>query len=219
MTKLSSIFSTQLSGHLNNLEYTRKKMEVLFSKKQIVERDLNVVYAGLFLGAVTSFETLLEDLFLDLLTGRTKHISSKVRNKVTFSSTTVCRSIIYGGKKYVDWLPYNYTTGRAEIFFKEGLPFSAIEKADNNTLQEIMYIRNVLAHNSKHALKVFENMVIGSRTLLPKERTPVGYLRRPIAASPPQTQYEVYVAELAKIAYILCVKGIPDHASRPSVAP
>ena len=51
---------------------------------------------------------------------------------------------------------------------------------------------------------MFEKEVIKDKVLLQKEKTPTGYLRRPFALFPPQTQYEVYISEIARIAYILC---------------
>ncbi|OHB97220.1 MAG: hypothetical protein A2W74_09405 [Planctomycetes bacterium RIFCSPLOWO2_12_38_17] len=204
MARQSSVFYKQLFGHLNNNEHTRKRMESLYSQRKIVERDINILYSGLFLDVITKFENMIEILFIDLLVGKTKHLSKKVQTKITFPSIAICRDIIYGTKSYLDWFPYDITVRRSNIYFKNGIPFNALESSDKKILQEILYIRNVLAHKSKHSLKMFEKEVIKDKVLLQKEKTPTGYLRRPFALFPPQTQYEVYISEIARIAYILC---------------
>lgn len=38
-----------LIGHLKSIELTRSKMEQLFQRGDLVRRDLEVVYAGLYL--------------------------------------------------------------------------------------------------------------------------------------------------------------------------
>lgn len=179
-------------------------MESLYSQRKIVERDINFLYSGLFLDVITNFENMIEILFIDLLVGKTKHLSKKVQTRITFPSIAICRDIIYGTKSYLDWFPYETTVTRSNIYFKKGIPFNALKSSDKKILQEILYIRNALAHKSKHSLKMFEKEVIKDKVLLSKEKTPTGYLRRPFALSPPQTQYEVYISEIARIAYILC---------------
>jgi hypothetical protein len=59
-----------LVAHLKSLEWTRTKMERLLSEGAIVRRDIEKVYKGLYLDAITSFEGLVEELFLGLLVGR-----------------------------------------------------------------------------------------------------------------------------------------------------
>lgn len=204
MAKRSSVFYKQLIGHVNNNEHTRKRMESLYSQKKILERDLNFLYSGLFLDVFTNFENMIESLFIDLLVGKTKHLSKKVQARVRFSSVAICRDIIYGAKSYLDWFPYDATLKMSNIYFKKGLPFNALENSDKKILKEVLLIRNALAHKSKHSLKMFGKEVIKDKVLLPKEKTPIGYLRRKFSISPPQTQYEVYISEIAKIAHILC---------------
>ncbi|MDP3296017.1 MAG: hypothetical protein Q8N09_00220 [Thermodesulfovibrionia bacterium] len=204
MAKHSSAYFFQFISHLNNVEHTRKKMEFLYEQKLIVERDLNFVYSGLFLDVITNFENMIEDLFTDLLTGNTKHLSRKVQTKIIFPTINICRDIVYGTKSYIDWFPYDQTLKRSNIFFKNGLPFSSLEKQNKTILQEMVYIRNALAHKSRHALKMFNREVIKDKVLIPKEKSPIGYLRRIVALAPRQTQYEVYISEIANIAKILC---------------
>lgn len=142
-------------GHLNNIEFTRKKMERLFRKKLIVKKDIEVVYNGLLLDALTCFENFIEDLFINLLIADSVHPSFAVKAKHKFNSTKICREIIYAGKNYIDWLPYDFTIKRAKIFLKNGKPFTNLDKADRKVLTQISYIRNAIAHKSRHSIKMF----------------------------------------------------------------
>ena len=183
-------------GHLNNIEFTRKKMELLLSKKLIVKRDIEVLYSGLFLDALAYFENFIEELFIKLLMADSVHPSFAVKAKHKFNNTKICREIIYAGGKYVDWLPYKFTIKRAKIFLKNGKPFTNLVRADIKVLTQISYIRNAIAHKSRHSIKMFNNNVIEDFILMPSEKTPVGFLRSLIAVSPPLTRYQHYISQI-----------------------
>lgn len=113
MANNTSKYLNGLISHLNNIDFTRKKMETLFDKNLIVKRDIEIIYGGLFLDALTCFENFIEELFVNLLIVGSHH-SSSIRPKHTFNSTRSCREIIYAGKRYVDWFPYDLTLKRSE---------------------------------------------------------------------------------------------------------
>ena len=56
----ASILHDKFVGHLRYLNATRTKIERLHKKQELVDRDVDQVYAGLFLEAVTSFEQLID---------------------------------------------------------------------------------------------------------------------------------------------------------------
>ena len=60
MPKPASSFVNDLSGHLRYIEQTRSKTEHLFQKGNLVQRDLELVYAGLYLDAMTFLRILLK---------------------------------------------------------------------------------------------------------------------------------------------------------------
>src|SRR5438309_2089669 len=75
----ADVLSNRLISHLSNIEKTRRKSEDLFSQGRLVYRDLELIYAGLFLDSVTSFERYIEELFIGILTTRCRHESKKVK--------------------------------------------------------------------------------------------------------------------------------------------
>ena len=203
MPKSASDFVNDLRGHLKNIEKTRSKTERLYQEGNLVRRDLELVYAGLYLDAITFFENFIEDLFVRLLVGTAIHPSRLVVPKITFKSPDTCRNIVYGGESYVDWFPYYLTQRRAKVFFRKGLPFTALDNSDKKNIERMLCIRNAIAHKSRHARKKFDREVTNGLLLLPHEKTPAGYLRSNYAISPPQTQYELIRNNIVAIVHEL----------------
>lgn len=198
-TSTNTLFK-KLTGHFRYLEETRKKAESLFDKKIIVRRDIEIIYAGLFLDIVTSFEAFIEDLFLNLLVDDTIHPLKSVTAKFNFRNIASSRIIVCGGRNYIDWFPYDFTIKRAKIYFKSGKPFTNFDKVEKKYIEEILYIRNALAHRSKYSIRQFDRNVIKDLPLTSKEKTVTGFLRSLYVYSPPQTRYEYYVFQLAYLA-------------------
>lgn len=205
MGKPAIAFVNSYIGHLNYLNKTRSSMELLLSKGIIVRRDIEQVYTGLYIDAITSLENFIENLFIGLLVERIEPPSSQIIPRVTFKSDAVAKDIVLGGRNYVDWFPYDRTEKRAEAFFRNGLPFKNLDNASKRQLDRIVYIRNAIAHKSSHAKKMFEQNVIGTTPLPPREKTPAGFLRSVFRIAPVQTRYEELVMGMAAIAQRLCL--------------
>jgi hypothetical protein len=86
MAKPAISLAHKFIGHLNYLEKTRAKMEKLLTTGAIVRSDIEQVYAGLYLEAITSLERLIENLFIGLLVGRIAPSSSEIVPRVSFKS-------------------------------------------------------------------------------------------------------------------------------------
>jgi hypothetical protein len=160
-------------------------------------------YEGIFLRTVTSFEGLIEDLFVGLLAGGITP-GKNVHPRVTFQSHAVARDVMLGGRAYVDWLPYNFTHNRAEAFFRGAFPFCNLDKPDKKLLERLVLVRNAVAHQSRSARGKFEEEVIGTAPVLPIERTPAGFLRTVFRTAPDQTRYEEMASTCAILARKLC---------------
>ena len=197
--------ANELVSHLNGLDQTRRKVESLFGTGALVRRDIQQVYAGLYLDAVTSFEDLIEKLFIGLLVGNVTSSHAGVVPRVTFKSPIIAREIVFGGRNYVDWLPFDQTEKRAKAFFRNGMPFTSLVKQDRGQIDKLIAVRNAIAHRSAHSQRQFEQRAIGSTPVTPKERIPAGYLRSRFRVSPDQTQYESLVGDMATVAQKLCM--------------
>lgn len=223
MAKSAIILSNKLIGHLANIEKTRKKSEELLRSGTLTDRDVNLIYSGLFLEAVVSFEKFIEDLFTDLLSKKVNHPSKKVKPITFFQSSIIVRDVLLGERLYLDWLPYNkFTSKRATRFFQNGLPFigldnliaintqPSIDKKVENITEKISIIRNALAHKSVHSLITFEKKIISSSSALhSREKTPIGYLRGLHSSHPaPTTRYEQIINDIKYISVLLTSKKL-----------
>lgn len=204
MAKSTATLSDNFKTHLHSLEFTRKKLDILFSSGLVTRRDIEQVYQGLFLESVAVFESFIEELFLGLLTGQVSPYSSKTIPKVRFTSRTTAMPIVFAGKFY-DWLPYKRTIERAEHFFKNGHPFSILDYDDVDKTEKFRFIRNAIAHKSDYAKKLFERQVIGSTALSPRERKVGGYLVGNFRSSPRQTRYENLIIDMASVFEKICI--------------
>lgn len=143
---------------------------------------------------VALFEAFLEDLFVGLLVDGQGVASSRpdVHPRVTVRSYLVARELVMARRSYLNWLPYSETKDRASIFFAGGRPFTLLPQDLEDGLQRCYWIRNAIAHQSRHATEVFLQNVIGPKKLIPRERTPPGYLRSVHIALPPPplTRYQ-----------------------------
>ncbi len=185
---------------LLSIENTRNRCEVLFSAKSLDNLDIQLIFGGLFLEVFTGFESLIEDLFMGLITG--KLYSSTMKRKVKISPRKSVQDIVFAGKPYLDWFPYNTRTEpMAKRFFDGHISFCALDIVQKEEMQFYHIIRNALAHKSEKAENDFLSRL--PNTLLPSEKTPAGYLRsQPHSSS--QTQFEIASIELDSISRILC---------------
>lgn len=179
-------------------------MEDLHGRYQVSRHALHQAYGAVFMSAITSLEGMIEELFLKLLLRRVASPRG-IHPRVTFQSDRIARDIVLGGRNYVDWLPYEERTiKRAKAFFAGGRPFTQLTKVERDFLRSVYYIRNAIAHQSRHAKRVFEDEVIGNTPLLPQERTPTGFLRSIHSTQPTVTRYEQIANELATLSHKLC---------------
>lgn len=205
MARLARRLSEQLITHNNELENTRSRIEALLVSGHISTSDVESVYSGLYLSLFTEFEGTIENLFLGLLSGKYYSKTLNIQCALKIKPTRMTQDVVFGGRAYVDWVPYSeYTVPRAKRFFLNGEPFTLIDRNQRSNLDDYCTIRNAIAHKSDTAHNKFQLMIQGL-PLLPQERTPAGYLRSKPSPPSPQTQFEIASLELENIIQILCL--------------
>ncbi len=136
MPKPASALSDAYAARLRIFERARQKLERMLTAGYVSRHDVALFYEGILLRTVTSFEGLMEDLFVGLLTGGIAP-GRNVHPRVSFKSHAVARDVMLGGRAYVDWLPYHFTDKRAEAFFRGGYPFCNLDKSDKKELEGV----------------------------------------------------------------------------------
>lgn len=166
-----------LTRRLLETERARKRVEELYVAGSISRRDLERVYEGLFMRSITTMEAFFEDLFHDVVLGRSGHSKARACPRADFRSKAVLRKFVLGGRDYVDWLPYHRVEERARVFLRGGRPFTEVSDAQRSQIAEWHRLRNAIAHPGEPARSIFRSKVIGERNLLHYEKTPAGFLR------------------------------------------
>jgi hypothetical protein len=162
------------------------------------EADRNQVFSGAYVAYLGFFEQQLEELFVGLLTAKYRHPRAVIRPLVVLPSRSVAKSLITGGRNYVDWLPFEqHTRKRAPAFLHNGEPFSSLGKADRDALDRASVLRNALAHQSDHSQRRFAAVFTSGKSLRASELRPGGYLRGSHSLS--RTRFEVQLQELVGV--------------------
>lgn len=142
---------------------------------------------GLYLVGVRSFETFLEDQIFQLATEKSvwksrlvsgTRLSCKLRMKE--NRPTFVREIIFQGKDYADYLPYERTIKIANQLFVGGRPFSLLDASQKSSLNRCLRVRHYIAHDSDYAARVFANSVRAVKPFRMKQPTPIHYLQENI---------------------------------------
>lgn len=186
------------ASRVRALDTTRQRVDNLVTAGHLSKKAAEQMYESLFLSCFTAFEVLIEDVFLSHLVSPR---GAKAIPRVHIRSLPVARELVIGpGKKYVDWLPFEKTIERAELFFRGGRPFSDAPASHRALVDKAQLIRNLIAHRSRHSQQQFERQVVAGAPLLTREKLPAAYLRGLASGSPPLSRYENYVTSLLVIA-------------------
>ncbi len=200
--KSGSHLQQNLINSIIAIDKTRRKTELLHNRGDLSRKEIAQIYGLLFIKSINIFENFIEELFVGMLTGGIKK-SSRVCPCLEFTSYQLARRIIKGTNKYISWLPYENTLSLADIYFRQGKPFTFLSQDEKAILQKMLWIRNALAHNSRFATNVFREKVSKGLSLSTRERSPEGFLRSLFRITPRQTRIENFMSELISISSTL----------------
>jgi hypothetical protein len=176
MPKQASDLAGDVLRSAQRLDRYVARMENLYADEKLGQRDLELAYSGAVLTLHTTLERTIEELFFGVLMGRVT-TSRAVRTLISIPSERVAHDLIFGRRRYADWLPYDRTMERATLFLSRGLPFSQVAINDRQLLNDLTVLRNVIAHKSRHANNRFHSVFIKDKNLPPGDKSPSGYLR------------------------------------------
>jgi len=203
-TKRSNEILSFFQRKLKVLEQIRKKQEALFLNNKIGRRDIEEIYAAIYLNSIASFESLIEELFIGLLAGRFCSSHSNVNVRAKIQSYMVARDMIFRDRKYYNWLPYENTEKVAKVFFTGGRPFTLLSQDEKDRLDKCLTIRHAIVHKSRYAINKFRKKVLASIILPPKDKRPKSFLRAQFSMVPQTTYYQQFIGDIFEIAKSIC---------------
>jgi hypothetical protein len=195
--------AAQFRKKISKIELTRQQIENLFDENRMREREILILYEGMFLKLVTTFEAFLEELFIKIMLDKTSYSIRRVTPRIVFRSGRILREVLLQGQDYLEWLPYPKTVARANAFLRGGRPFTELSNGEISKIKQAMRVRNCVAHASDHAKRIFEEKVIGNLPITPRERSPSGFLRSLTRINPPLCRFQVYLNDFSRISYTL----------------
>lgn len=195
--------STTIAPAIGRRATTTIRYLARLQQKGLPTLDLHWATAGALLRFATYVERHIEDLFVGALRGK-YHFSpaARVEPALNINTNQLARRVVLSGRDYVDWLPYGRTKERAEVFFVGGRPFTALSNTDEQALQQLLWIRNALAHESEFAVRNFRKKVVAGQVLPPRQTTPVGYLMGTHAGT--QTRLDYHLTRVVVAFRSLC---------------
>lgn len=203
--------SDVLAGLVNQaarVDRLRRKLDTAHTNDAITRAEADTLYAALLLELIKELELSIERYFLGLLCRKITVRGIKVNPVMQVSSWQSARRVVCGGRSYVDWLPYDkHVPRRAEAFFTGGRPFpSKFNSPHGNRMNQLMALRNSIAHRSDHSLRVFRTTVVANQQIPIREtESPGAFLRGIHATSPIQTRLELYSSYMLGVGRELLV--------------
>ena len=199
----ASCVSRDFAIDARRLGHYISRLERAASSGAVSGGDLGRVYAGAMLALCNAIESVLERLFVGVVTSRLKVSGPAANPRLKVGSPLIVRELVCGDRSYVDWLPYSRTKDRARIYLNGGHPFTRLSPQDESAFERVEVIRNAVAHPSGVAMSVFERTLVGSLPLPPAQITPVGYLRGQHSGA--QTRFTALLAQCAISVFALCL--------------
>lgn len=179
-----------------------RRVEAARAKSTLTATDAGRAYRGAYLEYYSFIENSIEKLFLGVVMGRYTFTDSRIRSLVQIDSEAVARRVVFGARLYADWIPFHFTRRRAKAFLSSGRPFTDLAKGDANALDALGVMRNALAHESAHSMRLFRDGFTDGLPLPPGQLRPTGFLRGQYAAG--VTRFEYYTAVGLQVVSNLC---------------
>ncbi len=170
------------------------------ARAQISPQRRDTLTEVAFLRAFTGWEMFLEETFLLYLLG---HRPPKGRPPHRYgfppdreSASEWCAE----GREYAKWNVHDVRR-KADRWFRRGEPFTPALKGQQSRLDQLITIRNAIAHESSAARGKFEALVRNELQALPLNTTVGGFLMTTKPnSSPPISYMEFYLNEVQQVA-------------------
>ena len=177
-----------------------ERLEKHFVNHEVSVTDVELLYTSAFLSVCARWESFMEDSLVEAACGCGSRKRTNYRHAEFRSRPTLRRLLLYPDKKYVSLPSLKAAIEVASMLVNEGRPLSQISEANQTYIQQAAWIRNAIAHQSDHSLRVFREKVPGVSSLPHAHRRPGRFLRTVFRSSPAQRRYEIYFAAFKSAA-------------------
>ncbi len=176
------------------------RVEDSFAENRLRVTDVELVYSSSFLSVCSHWESLLKAVIVETVCGDESRRRCNRRLASFEKRQHLEELLLFPGKDYVSIPTLKHAEALAGLFISQGRPISEVSEQNRTLLQQAVWVRNAIAHESPFALKTFSTKVPGVSALPRSKRSPGAFLRHEFRQAPSQRRYELYFAAFQSAA-------------------
>jgi hypothetical protein len=135
-------------------------------------RDRETIAAFCLLKTLLAWEDFIETTFLRYMCGaRTTSGYAPALQQSRAGSIGQAYAVLAGRQRYLAWNPTDVIQ-RSGVFFQKGEPYTSTIATMGILLQEMIAVRNAIAHRSSFAQQKFRSVVVSRFGFVPRGMTP-----------------------------------------------
>jgi hypothetical protein len=177
-----------------------RRIESEFASHRLRVTDVELVYSSSFLSVASHWETLLGEVIFDTVLGAKSNKPGNQRFAQFQNRQRLLDVLLFPNKDYVSIPNLRQAETLAALFVQGGRPISVVSEPNRTFIQQAVFIRNAIAHESDFAMDKFQTKVPGVTSLPGSKRSPGAFLRHEFRVSPSQRRYEIYFAAFQSAA-------------------
>lgn len=121
----AATLSQRFGRQVNRLLAVRSGSEAAFASGALRRTDIDHIYESTFLDLVSYFEIFIEDLFFSCILGKAALLD--VKPTIEFPTRRLAEILSSGSHRgHATWSKMQDVFGRAEIFLRDGRPFTRL---------------------------------------------------------------------------------------------
>jgi hypothetical protein len=168
------------------------RVEKEFMRGRLQVSDVELVYTSSFLSIVARWEAFLEEALLQAVCAKTRTPIASRRLVRVEDKDRLRDVLLFPDRDYVSLTSVTAGKKMYGLFLRDSRPFSAISEQNLTYIQQAIFIRNAIAHESAHALGQFKKKVPGVEALASNRRNPGNFLRHEFRQAPSQRRLDLY---------------------------
>ena len=176
------------------------RIEEQYTRHRMLVTDVELVYCSSYLSVCAQWESLLEQIIVETACGERSKKTINRRLASLNNRKILYNILLFPEKDYISIQSIKRAEAIASLFINQGRPISAIEARTRTLIQQAIWIRNAIAHESSHAKTIFREKVPGVASLPRAKRYPGAFLRHEFRQSPKQRRYELYFSAFQQAA-------------------
>jgi hypothetical protein len=144
------------------------------ARGELSRRQLYLLTEGILFTAYRAFENLVHDVFVLYCLGKYNGAGVRVTPYLNPRNFEHAEALIHASLRCLDWTNPDEVAKRADLYLKNGDPVKTGFVSRRTVLTDLRDLRNHIAHNSKHSMRGYLNLLQRKRGTAPLRPPAVG---------------------------------------------